>query len=130
MQMGYGYGYDPLNTIPASTLEFARGDWPNMRFGLGVTLMNDGYFATSTATPITATMVVRRAGLRFGPALRRGQRVALPGAVASDHVSDGGFENAALAPWTTWVNTDVAQPPPSSWNPATRPRDSRPCAPT
>jgi len=36
------------------------------------------------------------------------ERIAVPGAVATDHVSDGGFENAKLAPWGTWVNTDVS----------------------
>ncbi len=44
-QIGYGYGYDPTNAIPASTWEFARTYYPYMRFGLATTLMNDGYFA-------------------------------------------------------------------------------------
>jgi hypothetical protein len=39
-QLGYGYGFD---NIPASALEFTRTYYPIMRFGLGVTLMNDGY---------------------------------------------------------------------------------------
>jgi hypothetical protein len=44
-QIAYGYGYTPWSTTPASTLEFARTLYPYMRFGLGLTLMNDGYFA-------------------------------------------------------------------------------------
>jgi hypothetical protein len=108
MQIGYGYGYDPLNTIPASTLEFARGDWPNMRFGLGVTLMNDGYFAYEYGDTYHGNdWWYDELDFDLGQPCGAAQRVALPGAVASDHVSDGGFENAALAPWTTWVNTDV-----------------------
>lgn len=43
-QISYGYGFFPLRAAPESTLEFARTYYPNMRFGLGVTLMNDGYF--------------------------------------------------------------------------------------
>jgi hypothetical protein len=44
-QISYGYDYDPEKKIPPSTLEFARTYYPNVRFGLGMTLMNDGYFA-------------------------------------------------------------------------------------
>jgi hypothetical protein len=44
-QIGYGYGYEPMKTMPPRTLEFARTFYPYMRFGLALTLMNDGYFA-------------------------------------------------------------------------------------
>jgi hypothetical protein len=44
-QIAYGYGYDPVHNIPASTLEFARTYYPYVRFGLMLTLMNNGYFA-------------------------------------------------------------------------------------
>ena len=44
-QIAYGYDYSPWEKIPVSTLEFARTLYPYMRFGLGLTLMNDGYFA-------------------------------------------------------------------------------------
>jgi len=44
-QISYGYGYEPKTTAPASVCEFARTFYPRMRFGLGVTLMRDGYFA-------------------------------------------------------------------------------------
>lgn len=45
VQIGYGYGFMPLDVIPPSTLEFARQYYPYMRFGLAFTLMHDGYFA-------------------------------------------------------------------------------------
>ena len=44
-QIAYGYDYSPWKKIPASTLEFARTLFPYMRFGLGLTLLGDGYFA-------------------------------------------------------------------------------------
>jgi len=44
-QIGYGYDYHPNEKIPPSTLEFARTYFPWVRFGLALTLMNDGYFA-------------------------------------------------------------------------------------
>jgi hypothetical protein len=44
-QIAYGYDYSPWDKIPPSTLEFARTYYPYVRFGLALTLMNDGYFA-------------------------------------------------------------------------------------
>ena len=43
--IAYGYDYEPLSKIPAATLEFARTYAPWMRFGLALTLLDDGYFA-------------------------------------------------------------------------------------
>ena len=109
MQIGYGYDYDPLSKIPASTLEFARTDWPNMRFGLGMTLMNDGYFAYEFGDTYHGNdWWYDELDADLGQPCGAAERIVVPGAVATDHVSDGGFENAALAPWATWVNTDVA----------------------
>jgi len=44
--IAYGYGFPPqLETnIPTSTFEFAHTYYPWVRFGLALTLMNDGYF--------------------------------------------------------------------------------------
>ena len=43
-QIGYGYGYDILHTMPAATQAFARDYHPYLRFGLALALMNDGSF--------------------------------------------------------------------------------------
>ncbi len=48
-QLGYGYGVystfeEALEKIPSHVLEFTRTFYPWMRFGLALTLMNDGYF--------------------------------------------------------------------------------------
>lgn len=43
-QLSYGYGYHPLNALLPSTIEFAQSFYPNMRFGLGLTLMGNGFF--------------------------------------------------------------------------------------
>ncbi len=43
-QLSYGYGYHPLNALLPSTIAFAQSFYPNMRFGLGLTLMGNGYF--------------------------------------------------------------------------------------
>lgn len=42
-QLAYGYGQQTHN-IPAEVLQFGYDFYPNMRFGLTATLMNDGYY--------------------------------------------------------------------------------------
>jgi uncharacterized protein (TIGR03437 family) len=42
-QIAYGYGYSPLVQLPPSTIQFAQTYYPNMRFGLALALMNDGF---------------------------------------------------------------------------------------
>ncbi len=42
-QIAYGYGYTPLSAALPATVAFAQSWYPNMRFGLGLALMNDGY---------------------------------------------------------------------------------------
>jgi hypothetical protein len=51
LQFGYGYGFDSQlmkkgqpGFISAATFEFARDEFQYFRFGLGFTLMEDGYF--------------------------------------------------------------------------------------
>lgn len=55
-QLSYGYGYHPLNALLPSTIEFAQSFYPNMRFGLGLSLMGNGFFGFDfgdEAPPIT-----------------------------------------------------------------------------
>ena len=44
-QIAYGYDYSPQRHTPPATWDFAPDYYPNMRFGLALTLMNDGYFS-------------------------------------------------------------------------------------
>lgn len=43
-QLSYGYGYDPTKAMLPSTLTFAQSSYANVRFGLGLTLMGNGFF--------------------------------------------------------------------------------------
>lgn len=43
-QICYGYGFNPNTTMLPSTLGFAQTWYPNVRFGLALALMNDGFF--------------------------------------------------------------------------------------
>lgn len=105
-QIGYGYGYDPLKIIPASTLEFARTYFPYVRFGLAVTLMNDGYFAHEFGDTLHGNdwwydELDFDLGYPLGPAVR------IPvGAVSTlNMMDDGGFEAPLGSTWDLWVNT-------------------------
>ncbi len=53
-QIAQGYGYAQAEAMPAATVEFARTFYPNMRFGLALALMNDGFFAHDFGDPSQA----------------------------------------------------------------------------
>ena len=99
-QIGYGYGYNPQNNIPASTLEFARTYFPYVRFGLAFTLMNDGYFAhefgdTWHGNNWWYDELDFDLGYPLGPA----QRLTLPGTSSANLLSNGGFESPLSGTW-------------------------------
>lgn len=103
----YGYDYEPLAKVTASGAAFAQGFYPWMRFALGLTLLSDGYYAyewgdtwhgnawwydeydLDLAGPIGPAALVPVSGFSAGPNL----------------VVNPGFEDATLAPWTSWVDT-------------------------
>lgn len=43
-QIAYGYGYTPVKAALPQTVAFARTFYPNMRFGLALSMMDNGYF--------------------------------------------------------------------------------------
>ena len=93
-QISYGYGYSPLTTIPPSTLEFARTYYPYVRFGLALTLLNDGFFAHEFGDTYHGNNwwydeLDYNLGYPLGPA----QLVSLPGPTATNLIVNGGFES-------------------------------------
>jgi hypothetical protein len=106
-QIAYGYDYEPLTKIPASTLEFARTYYPWMRFGLALTLMNDGYFAheygdTWHGNDWWYDELDFDLGYPLGPA----QRVATGFDPGPNQIENGGFEAPIDEPWDFWANGD------------------------
>jgi hypothetical protein len=105
-QIGYGYGYDPMSVIPAGALEFGRTDYRNMRFGLGVALTGDGFYAYEFGDTFHGNdwwydEFDADLGAACGPA----QRVAITGApAATDHLRDGGFEATLATNWNLWAD--------------------------
>ncbi|HKZ80691.1 MAG TPA: carbohydrate binding domain-containing protein [Pyrinomonadaceae bacterium] len=104
-QIAYGYDYSPWNKIPPSTLEFARTYYPYVRFGLALTLMNDGYFAhefgdTWHGNDWWYDELNFELGYPLGPA----ERVDLGLPPGEDQIVNGGFEAAISDPWRFLVN--------------------------
>ncbi|MFZ0828944.1 MAG: LamG-like jellyroll fold domain-containing protein [Verrucomicrobiia bacterium] len=100
-QISYGYGYSPLTTIPPSTLEFARTYYPYVRFGLALTLLNDGFFAHEFGDTYHGNNwwydeLDFNLGYPLGPA----QLVSLPGPTATNLIVNGGFENPLSESWS------------------------------
>jgi uncharacterized protein (TIGR03437 family) len=103
-QLSYGYGYFPLKALLPSTVAFAQGFYPNMRFGLALTLMGDGFFGFDfgdEAPPVTwwYDEYDFKLGTPIGP----------PGQIgtgqAANLVINSGFENG-LSGWRLIVNND------------------------
>ena len=103
-QIAYGYGFTPPNVMLPSVLQFAQTWYPNMRFGLAVALMNDGFFTANmgdTAAPVNwwydeYNFVL---GMPIGPATR------LSSGGGPNLVSNGSFEQG-LDAWYLYVDPD------------------------
>ena len=121
-QLSYGYGYHPLNALLPSTVEFAQSFYPNMRFGLGLTLMGNGFFGFDfgdEGPPITwwYDEYDFNLGTPTGPAKRLGT------SQGPNLLTNGNFESG-LSDWDFWVANDgkgkataaadAADPAPSS----------------
>jgi hypothetical protein len=105
-QIAYGYDYSPEQKIPTSTLEFARTYYPWMRFGLALTLMNDGYFAhefgdTWHGNDWWYDELDFDLGYPSGPA----QRVDTGFDLGPNRITNGGFESALASTWSLWANS-------------------------
>ncbi|MBI5566880.1 MAG: carbohydrate binding domain-containing protein, partial [Chloroflexi bacterium] len=105
-QIAYGYDYSPLDKIPTSTLEFARTLYPYMRFGLALTLMNDGYFAyeygdTWHGNDWWYDELDFDLGYPIGPA----RRADLGFDIGPSLIVNGSFESAIAPPWNFWADS-------------------------
>ena len=108
-QISYGYDYSPQDHIPPATLEFARTYYPYVRFGLALTLLNDGFFAhefgdTWHGNDWWYDELDYNLGYPLGPA----QRVDLAGPTATNLLVNGSFESPIVDPWGTWNNSGCA----------------------
>ncbi len=96
-QIAYGYDYNPRRHAPASTWKFARDYYPYMRFGLALTLMNDGYFShelgdTDHGQDWWYDELDHKLGVPLGPA----QRIAVGPTSDREEIYRRDFENGVV----------------------------------
>ena len=99
-QIAYGYGYTPKDKIPPSTLEFARTYYPYVRFGLALTLMNDGYFTHEFGDTWHGNdWWYDELDFDLGYPLAPAARVDLGGSTGGNLLVNGNFEATITDPW-------------------------------
>jgi hypothetical protein len=107
-QIAYGYDYSPEKKIPASTLEFARTLYPYMRFGLGLTLLNDGYFAYEFGDTWHGNdWWYDELNFNLGHPRGAARAIKVGAAVKESLLSGGSFERAKLvdSSWGFWADS-------------------------
>jgi hypothetical protein len=120
-QIAYGYDYSPLQKIPPSTLEFARTYYPNVRFGLAFTLLNDGFFAHEFGDTWHGNdWWYDELDFDLGYPLGEARRAPVEGFTQTDRLVNGGFEQPLEGTWvlaisatagasaTVWRDTSTA----------------------
>jgi uncharacterized protein (TIGR03437 family) len=103
-QISYGYGFNPQQTMLPSTLTFAQTWYPNVRFGLALALMNDGFFTfdlgdTGGAVNWWYDEYDFPLGIPTAPYTQ------LSSASGPNLISNGGFEQG-LSGWYLFVDAD------------------------
>ncbi len=103
-QIAYGYGYNPLNNVTPSVLNFSQTYYPYMRFGLATALMNNGFSIFDFGDNQSAVNwwydeYDFTLGQPLGPAVQIGS------SGGSNLLLNGGFESG-LTDWSFIVNND------------------------
>jgi hypothetical protein len=103
-QIAYGYGYTPTSVALPQTVAFGQTFYPNMRFGLATTLMNDGFFIHDfgdVSSPVT--WWYDEYNFNLGKAVAPAQLLGSP--ASASQTTNGGFEGT-LSPWKFTVVND------------------------
>jgi len=102
--ISYGYGFSPLQTLPASTVTFAEEFYPNMRFGLATSVMNDGFSTYDQGdTGCCVDWWYDEYDFNLGQAVSPAARVT--SGTGPNLVTNGGFENG-LNGWSYYIDND------------------------
>ncbi len=110
VQIGYGYGFLPLNPghMPPETLAFARDYYPYMRFGLALTLMQDGYFAHEIGDTYHGNdWWYDELDFDLGYPLKAANFIQSGSQQVANLVKDGDFDDRMSVFWSFWANTDA-----------------------
>ena len=105
-QIAYGYGYSPRSAIPAATWTFGQQFYPYMRFALGTTLMNDGYFAYELGDTLHGEdWWYDELDYDLGQPLGPCYRLDVGATPTTDLIVNGGFTQPLSDGWTSWADT-------------------------
>ncbi len=103
-QIANGYGFYPLSVALPSVVNFAQTYYPNMRFGLGMSLMNNGFsifdFGDSSAG---VTWWYDEYNFNLGQPVTPATLIGAP--AGSNQLVNPGFEGS-LSPWIFKVTSD------------------------
>jgi hypothetical protein len=106
LEISYGYSYEPDKAIPPATWEYARTDYPAMRFALAATLMGDGYYAYEFGDTWHGNdWWYDELDFKLGKACGPARRVAVGTPNTTNLVANGDFEAALSGTWKSWVDT-------------------------
>lgn len=104
--VAYGFSYEPDGVIPASTLEFTRTYYPDMRFGLTFTLMGDGYFAHEIGDTWHGNdWWYDELDNDLGQPCGAAARVDLGTTSTANSIDNGSFEQPLAGTWSNWTDT-------------------------
>ncbi|MEO1644508.1 MAG: carbohydrate binding domain-containing protein, partial [Chloroflexota bacterium] len=104
-QIGYGYGYLPQNDMPQETWDFARDYYPYMRFGLALTLMQDGYFTHEIGDTYHGNdWWYDELDFDLGYPLGEAQYI-IPTESTTELIYEETFEQDFTGNWSFWVDT-------------------------
>ena len=96
-QIAYGYGYNPQAAIPPATFTFGQTFYPNMRFGLTMALMNNG-FSTYDFGDTGANQNWWYDEYNFNLGTPVGPAVQIGGTTPANRLSNASFESG-LSNW-------------------------------
>jgi len=100
----YGYGYAPVQFLPASTVTFAQDFYPNMRFGLATSVMDDGFSTYDQGdTGCCVNWWYDEYDFNLGQPVSPAARVT--SGTGPNLLANGGFE-AGLNGWSYFVDDD------------------------
>ena len=103
-QIAYGYGYTPLTAALPSTIAFGRQWYPNMRFGLGIALMNNGYSVYDLGdTSSAVTWWYDEYGFNLGTPTGAAQQIGAP--AGASEIQNGYF-SSGLSTWELSITGD------------------------
>jgi uncharacterized protein (TIGR03437 family) len=110
LQVAYGYGFAALKTTTPALQSFAQSWYPNVRFGLGTALMQDGFSVYDFGdTSTNVNWWYDEYDFNLGYSIGTAAHIATQNSGTSNLIVNGGFESATIAPWTI-LGADKASP--------------------